>query len=97
MKDPDKLTLLSYLSLFYELFLDAEPATSASSDEAEFSKTETSQPVSTPGSSSGKKNVRAAGSLSEERKESKKKKKKNLFHRISKKRLLGASPSSAER
>ena len=25
MKKPDKLTLLSYLSLFYELFLDMEP------------------------------------------------------------------------
>ena len=89
MKKPDKLTLLSYLSIFYELFLDADPAVSPTkSDDLEVSLTS----MSTPGSVEGGQDM--TGSLSEERK---KKKKKVLFRRNSSKKLLGVSPSSAER
>lgn len=99
MKKPDKLTLLSYLSLFYELFLDADPALPTSSDEGEVGTIEGAALGSTPGHGEGGRGVRVevTGSVSEERKDSKKKRRKSFFRRNSKKKMLGASPSSAER
>jgi len=101
MAKPDRLALLSYLSLFYELFLDAEPAPPTSSDEGEVSSMEGVGEVSTPVSGVVT-TLRSEPSRSltvddRSARESKKKKRRSLFRMSSKKKLLGASPSSAER
>ena len=97
MNKPDKLALLSYLSLFYELFLDTEPAPPSSSEEGEVGTMEGVEPVSTPVSGGKDPKVEASRSFSEERKDSKKKRRRSIFRMGSRKKLLGASPSSAER
>ena len=98
MKKPDKLTLLSYLSLFYELFLDMEPAPPPSDVTGDSPNRPTDlQLVSAP-VDKGKEGV-AEGSPVKESGSGKKKKrnKGSLFRRSSRKKILGASPSSAER
>ena len=97
MKKPDKLTLLSYLSLFYELFLDMEPAPPPSDVGGESPNHQTDlQLMSTP-VDKGKEGV-AEGSLVKESGSGKKKRNKgSLFRRSSRKKILGASPSSAGR
>lgn len=100
MAKPDRLALLSYLSLFYELLLDAEPAPPTSSDEGEASTMEGIEPITTPESASVTPRTDASRSLSstdKAAKESKKKKRRSLFRIGSRKKMLGASPSSAER
>lgn len=94
MKKPDKLTLLSYLSLFYELFLDSEPALAPSDEEVEPMLTEDPVLSSTPVTKGGHEVSEGA---SEDRGSQKKKRKRSLFRRSSKKKLLGASPSSVDR
>ena len=91
MKKPDKLTLLSYLSLFYEMFLDSEPAPHASDEEP----TLTEQTVL--GSTPAGKGKEGVATPEKEGASAKKKRKKSLVRRLSKKKLLGASPSSADR
>ena len=97
MKKPDKLTLLSYLSQFYDFFLDAEPAPPPSDEEEpEPMVTEVSAATSTPKQNGGM----AAEGTPDERKDStgkKMKRKKSFFRRSSKKKLHGASPSSVDR
>ena len=95
MAKPDRLALLSYLSLFYELLLDAEPAPPTSSDEGEASTMEGIEPITTPESASV--TPRSLSSTDRAAKESKKKKRRSLFRIGSRKKMLGASPSSAER
>ena len=101
MARPDRLALLSYLSLFYELFLDAEPAPPTSSDEGEMITMEGVGEVSTPVSGGGvtprSEPSRSLSSEDRNARESKKKKRRSFFRMNSKKKLLGASPSSAER
>ena len=112
MKKPDKLTLLSYLSLFYELFLDAEPVSAPCEEEAmaeEVAKTPTRGSNGVPATQAAVTVVSPASTPSAEEggasleaspeKEvasGKKKRKRSLFRRSSKKKL-GVSPSSAER
>lgn len=97
MRKPDKLTLLSYLSLFYELFLDMEPATPPPSDVGGVSPgcPADLELMSTPVDKEGV----AAGSPEKGSGSVRKKKRKGslLFRRSSRKKILGASPSSAER
>ena len=98
MKKPDKLALLSYLSQFYDLFLDVEPASHPSdSDEVEPMVTEGGMAGSTPKQNGG---VVGEGGTPDERKDStgkKMKRKKSLFRRSSKRKLHAASPSSVDR
>ncbi len=97
MSRPDKLTLFTYLSLIYELFINAEPA-------EEMSMEITSPPESvTPPSLDT--SSRESSPMDEETGKSSKKSRISSFSRLSKKLLrrrtsktrLGVSPSSAER
>lgn len=97
MKKPDKLTLLSYLSLFYELFRDLEPAPPPSDEEPEAVVAEENSLLMSMTPKDEKSPI-AAKSRSEDKKEQlKKKRKSSFFRRSSKKKMMGASPSSAER
>ena len=95
MKNPDKLTLLSYLSLFYEYFLDADPASPscAEEDESMVVEEEGSRSAASTPKDKGKKEDVSEG----ESKQKKMKKRRSFFRRSSKKKLIGASPSSADR
>ena len=90
MKKPDRLTLLSYLSLFYEMFHDTDPATPEGASEPML--TEETMMGTTPVD-----REKRGVSTPERESTSTKKRKKSLFRRSSKKKLLGVSPSSAER
>lgn len=100
MARPDKLTLFTYLSLFYEFFLDREPVEdpmdTSSSVEIETSTMDSegsreSSPMSEEAEGKGK------GSGKKSRKGSWSRFSKKLFRRRSSKKLLVMSPSSAER
>ncbi len=98
MKKPDKLTLLSYLSLFYELFRDAEPAPPTSDEDVEPMSTEVPALASTPADGGrGREEGGSVGNAEDVLSSTKKRKKSFLSRRKSKKKLLGASPSSGDR
>ena len=97
MKKLDKLTLLSYLSLFYKLFLDMELAPPPSDVSRDSPNRPTDlQLVSTP-VDKGKEGVAEGSPVKESGSGKKKRNKGSLFRMSSRKKILGASPSSAER
>ncbi len=97
MARPDKLTLFTYLSLFYELFVNAEPAEGVSMDV-------TPPPGSETPPSSDMSSRESSPMAEEEAEKSGKKSRKGSLSRLSKKlfrrrtsKRLGLSPSSGDR
>ena len=93
MKKPDKLALFTYLSLFYELFLNQEPVLLSEPEEMVISETpsttqDAEESITSPTSSGGGKSRKKSRSKS---------RKRSIFRRGTKTKLLATSPPAASR